>query len=294
LRAVPYLRSHTSYVVRHPRVDGVAVPVMGGRGLRHFWRFEDETFAILATMIDLSPGVFVDIGANIGQTLIKAKSVDASLEYIGFEPSPASYSYTDELIQLNHFENCTLFPVGASDERTVVDLYFAHATDAAATMVSGFWTGKNKKPFRRRILVEPAELLIRQVTRNKVGVIKIDIEGGELEALKGLSTILREDVPPVVMEVLPASCDLDPSFPDTAAGVQLRLERISKLTLLLKDLELIPFRLMPEGVLQKVESFDSEKYVPELTNYLMYPSRSGLSLDEISSKFRDRMTASSV
>jgi FkbM family methyltransferase len=291
LSSIPFVRARATYVVRHPRMRQVAVPVSGGRGLRHFWRFEDETFAILSALIKLSPGVFVDIGANIGQTLVKAKSVDTALEYVGFEPSPASYAYTDELIQLNRFRNCTLIPMGVSDRQGVVELHFSHPTDAAATTVAGFWTGKNRKPYQRRILVERADVMIRKVTTSRVGVVKIDIEGGELEALKGLDSIVAEDMPPIVMEVLPASCDLDASFSDTPAGVQLRLERIAKLGSLLKDLALTPFRLMPNGTLQEVDSFDRKEYVPELTNYLLFPSGSRVSLRDIESGFGERMAA---
>ena len=291
LNSIPFLRTHATYVLRHPRIENVAVPVVGGQGLRHFLRFEDETFAILSVLINLSPGVFVDIGANIGQTLIKAKSVNAALEYVGFEPSPAAYAYTDGLIQLNHFENCTLLPIGVADRRTLVDLFFAHATDAAATIVAGFWTGRNRKPYLRRVLVDRADQLIRQVTSNRVGVVKIDIEGGELEALSGLAGILQDDMPPVVMEVLPASCDLDPAAPDTVAGVRLRLERMAKLSALLREFDLIPLRLMPQGTLQEVDSFDSKQYVPELTNYLLFPSRSRLSIREIASGFAERTAA---
>ena len=48
---------------------------------------------------------FVDIGMNIGQTLLKVRSMDQHIPFIGFEPNPICVSYLYKLIQLNQIEN---------------------------------------------------------------------------------------------------------------------------------------------------------------------------------------------
>lgn len=290
-RRLPYVRNHASYLLKRS-IGGadISIPIINGQGFRHYWRFEIETFAILKSLVKLSPGVFVDIGANIGQTLVKAKAIDRQLPYIGFEPSPICCMYTDALITANNFEHCTLLPVGASDGLAVRQLYYSHSTDAAATTISGFWTGLNRKGFCRSIVVARADLMIRQIFKSKVGVVKIDVEGGELEALQGLESIITEDCPPIVVEILPASCDFDPAQADTKAGVALRLRRMRELVELIAIRQLRSYRLMPDGTLLGTSEFDSETFDPALTNYLLLPTSSPLDIGLISTEYGKAMS----
>jgi len=43
---------------------------------------------LLKKILLLKDGVFIDIGMNLGQTLIKLKCVDPNIRYFGFEPNP--------------------------------------------------------------------------------------------------------------------------------------------------------------------------------------------------------------
>lgn len=300
LRRLSTLPNHFREI-RRVRLDGphlallvgqnrFRIPYAKARGLRHFLRFEEGIFAILKALCALRPGPFIDIGANIGQTLLKIKAIDLDIEYVGFEPSPACCAYLDVLIQRNQLRNCIILPVGAGDKQSILRLYYNHSTDAAATTVSGFWTGGNSKTQTRSILVERADVLIEQVV-DTVGIVKIDVEGGELEALAGLASVITKHSPPILMEILPASCDLDSHNPDSAHSVRLRLDRLSKLTGLFDRLELQPYRLMPDGTLLETREFDSKKYAPEFVNYLLVSRDSSLDLDKLSARFRREIQA---
>lgn len=56
---------------------------------------------ILTSLFKLRSGTFLDIGVNLGLTLIKVKSVNADRNYIGFKPNPACVFYIEELKRIN-------------------------------------------------------------------------------------------------------------------------------------------------------------------------------------------------
>ena len=182
-----------------------------------------------------------------------------------------------------------MLPVGCSDHRGVVSFYYNHATDAAATTVGGFWAGPNSKSLKRSIVVDCADKMIEAAVEGPVSFIKIDVEGGELEVLCGLVDTINRHAPPIMMEILPASCDLDAKDASSIKSVQLRLARIEKLTSLLSSLGLTAFRLMLTGELVSTVEFDSATFDPALTNYLLLPKNSPLHVDEISRVFSGKL-----
>jgi FkbM family methyltransferase len=292
LRRVPYLRSHASYLLEYVIADRrFLIPIMNDQGFRHFWRFEKETFAILKALHIQSPGAFIDVGANIGQTLLKIKAIAPDVEYVGFEPSPACCAYLDLLIRENSLSHCTVFPVGASDKKGMLRLFYNHSTDAAATTVQGFWTGPNAKYHSRSILVDRGDAVVQEINPVKVGMIKIDVEGAELEALSGLRSTIANYGPPIIIEVLPASCDLTTDRADILNGVALRLSRIKQLVALLDAMRLTSYQMRPDGTLLETREFDSKEFDPGLTNYLLVARSSSLDLSRLSADFRRELTS---
>ena len=41
---------------------------------------------------------FIDVGVNVGQTLLKLKSISSEINYLGFEPNPNCVNYLKNLI----------------------------------------------------------------------------------------------------------------------------------------------------------------------------------------------------
>ena len=57
------------------------------------------------------PGVFVDVGANLGQTLGKVLHADRARAYIGFEPQLAACHFVDRFIRDNDLRNAKVLPI---------------------------------------------------------------------------------------------------------------------------------------------------------------------------------------
>lgn len=177
------------------------VPVQGGLEMRI-----DETWMrdLLAELQIGTTGAFVDVGVNLGQTLLAAKSIDPQLTYVGFEPNVTCAAYVRQLVELNGLKGCSLLPVALFDQSRVLRLNSINdgKADSCATVVEDF------RPDRR--VVESHVILgidvnsVDGVLDETVGLIKIDVEGAELAVLRSLRAVIVRDKPQIVLEILPA------------------------------------------------------------------------------------------
>jgi FkbM family methyltransferase len=155
----------------------------------------------LKNYINISEGVFLDIGVNLGQTLLKL-STTKKMEYVGFEPNPHCVSYVNRLIDLNKLKNCKIIPVGLTDWNGVINLQsFGGNTDSAATIMKNY----RPNPIIKEWIVPLFSLdyLENDLALKNISIIKIDVEGSELEVLKGSIKILKKHLPLIVAEILP-------------------------------------------------------------------------------------------
>jgi len=149
----------------------------------------------------LFPGSFVDVGSNIGQTLLFVKHCDPDWDYIGFEPNPISFVVSRQIVDANGLRACCLVPAGLSDRSGLLEMESNFFTDPSASVVSGFRAAGWMKQ-RSYVAVMQGDEALDQIHCNKVGILKIDVEGGELEVLRGLRGRLESSRPLITCEVL--------------------------------------------------------------------------------------------
>jgi FkbM family methyltransferase len=148
---------------------------------------------------------FIDVGMNIGQTLLKVRSVDKSIPYIGFEPNVVCVNYLYKLIRLNRLEGVRIFPVGLDVNSRILTLHADNEFASGASMIKGF--RKNQKiKFEYNVPVFNGDVILQN---EAVGIIKIDVEGFELNVINGIVEIMRIKRPFVICEVLPNYGNLD-------------------------------------------------------------------------------------
>jgi hypothetical protein len=121
----------------------IKVPVLSETGLGNIFDDEpwmDDILSLVGSKI--TSGIFIDVGVNIGQTLLKVKKNFASeIFYIGFEPNPNCVNYCHKLISLNKWgENSAIIPCAISNEAGLIKLY-KYSTgdvDPSASIVKNF------------------------------------------------------------------------------------------------------------------------------------------------------------
>ncbi len=83
------------------------------------------------------PGVLIDVGVNVGQTLLDYVASPSGAGYIGFEPNPCCADGVTSFIRNNALDDAALVPVGLSDRDHVVQLYMRRGpsgADSGATL----------------------------------------------------------------------------------------------------------------------------------------------------------------
>ncbi|MDA7977264.1 MAG: hypothetical protein MPJ50_00680 [Pirellulales bacterium] len=119
------------------------IPLTGGLGDENLQLSEPWMTETLRRALPQCSGVFVDVGVNLGQTLIKLKCLEPERNYLGFEPNPACVSYVNRLIAANDYRGARLIPAGLFDANTVLELeLYGGEVNSAASLVEGFRPAK--------------------------------------------------------------------------------------------------------------------------------------------------------
>lgn len=218
-------------------------------------------------------GTFFDVGVNVGQTLVDYKLTHPAGCYIGFEPNPLCVAYVSELIRSNSLHGSRVVPVGLSDRAGVLPLY----THKGKSFDGSASTKSDVRP-SDELDVQYIPCFALDDIYDSVGVpvaptfIKIDVEGAELEALKGMVGLLGEHRPMILCEVL----NVHPSADRERAH-----ERNSEMMTLLRGADYIVRRVLKSDDdrqmigTQEVEEFSSEYWNEEsikLCDYLFVPA----------------------
>jgi FkbM family methyltransferase len=179
------------------------VPVLGGLGYENLCSHEPWMEALLAKLLPMCPGAFLDVGANLGQTLIKAKSLAPDRVVVAVEPNPICLFYLEMLVRANRYRDCWIIPSGLSKEHSLAKLFFFDDSiaDASASMIDGF-RAENISGSRIIGTCTYPELS-HALGRDDFGLIKIDVEGAEWEVLQSLAGLLASRRPILLLEILP-------------------------------------------------------------------------------------------
>lgn len=156
----------------------------------------------------LKPGaVFLDVGAHIGYFSLRAsKEVGASGRVLSFEPNPETVAALRANVEANHLANITVLPIACTDQATELTLYAAgHINTGASSLArrnADVDAGEAPRAFQVR--GRPIDDVVREMNLSRVDAVKIDVEGAELQVLRGAAGTLRRFHPKVVLEVVPS------------------------------------------------------------------------------------------
>ena len=150
-----------------------------------------EEFRIYQQLIGSQDIVF-DVGSNVGIHTIFLSRVVKKGRLYSFEPVPQTYQVLLNTIELNRVKNIKTFNVAISDKNghTMIN-DFGVERSAWSSIGSSDYEGR---PAEQQVLVDTIMLdgFCEQHRISTVNYIKIDVEGHELEVLKGARGLLSE------------------------------------------------------------------------------------------------------
>jgi FkbM family methyltransferase len=127
--------------------------------------------------------ICVDIGANVGLYTCLAASLGKPV--IAIEPHPRNLDLLHRNLAANGFTSVEVLPLGLSDQIGTKPLY---GTGGCASFAPG-WAGSSAKRFRS-VQVSTLDSIVAGLPRDGPILIKMDVEGLELDVLGGASTTL--------------------------------------------------------------------------------------------------------
>ena len=134
---------------------------------------------------------FVDVGANFGwYTCIFSQLANNNGKVIAIEPSPDNLKYLEKNIEENNLRNIFLEKVAVGEKEENLLLYKALNTNPGAHSLIKDTPFQGKEGITYPVKVKSLDSILFNV--NKINLMKMDIEGYEISALKGgLDTLKR-------------------------------------------------------------------------------------------------------
>ena len=177
-----------------------------GRELLIRGTWEEDTWEVITS--HLPPGAtFVDVGAHIGYYSTKAGNlVGPAGRVVAIEPNPESIQRLRANLALNALtDRVIVCPFAVFEKRSTLQLYLSnrfHSTMASLSRANADATPEGSDRGFVNVPALPLDDILESLDLSRVDVIKIDVEGAELSALRGTTKTLARYRPVLVVEVI--------------------------------------------------------------------------------------------
>jgi FkbM family methyltransferase len=203
-RALKVLLRHTAPLPREPcitltqsgqrlLVDPRREPIID-RQIYLFGVYEAATLAVMSDLLMPGDGV-LDVGANIGlMTVHAARLVGPAGMVIALEPALRPLEFLQTNVELNELRNVRIVRKGAGAAAARTGLFHdARVGSGGSTLLE-----TSGRPPDELVEVETIDVILAEIPHPALRFMKLDVEGFELEALRGASGLLTGDQPPII------------------------------------------------------------------------------------------------
>jgi len=154
---------------------------------------DEKEYALLDTLLRAGDWA-LDVGANVGHyTKRMAELVGPSGRVIALEPVPDTFSLLAANARLFAHANVSLLNIAASDRLAVADMQIPRF---ASGLSNYYQASLGAGPGGVAVLTLP----IDELSLPTVRLVKIDVEGHELPALRGMRELIQRDHPVLIIE----------------------------------------------------------------------------------------------
>ncbi|HOW10425.1 MAG TPA: FkbM family methyltransferase [Bacteroidales bacterium] len=159
---------------------------------------DQESYKTDAFLKYFTPGsIFFDIGAHIGYySAIGAMLNDGKGHVYSFEPRPMNAGFFRKHMKKNGFTNVTLFEAAVGEKDGFVQFDTAH----------GSATGRVSSDGDLKVKQVSIDRMVGDGELPSPDFIKIDVEGGEIDVLKGLTGVVAKCRPRLIIATHNPEC----------------------------------------------------------------------------------------
>ena len=155
----------------------------------------------------LGPGdVCLDVGAHIGYyTLLASRLVGRDGHVYAFEPSQPNYEALSTNLSRNGVDNVTALQVAVGPAAGRATLFEGPGTNSGgATLRRDLAERRPVRPQKLEVEVRPIAAAVPERELARIRVVKIDVEGSELEVLRSMTPVFEAGAPlAVFLELTP-------------------------------------------------------------------------------------------
>ncbi len=188
--------------VRNAVVDGInlKLDVSDTVGHSNYFSVDEPAHKLLFKFVQ--PGMTaIDIGANIGATTLNlAKKVGSHGKVFSFEPSPYNFSQASINISLNNFSNIVLINQGLGNKKTTANLYNVNTNNRGMQRLLKD-SAENNLYDKTEVEIDTLDTSMQKYNVTNPSIIKIDVEGYELNVLKGGIETIKKYKPALFIEL---------------------------------------------------------------------------------------------
>ena len=155
-------------------------------------RYDKQTKRIMQIVLE-DESTFIDVGSHKGEVLELALKISKKGKHFAFEPIPNLFHKLND----KYGSKCEVLNYGLSDQKKQSS--FQHVTTNPA------YSGIKMRTYPKDEQVETIQIQLETLDNqlkqhDRVDMIKIDVEGAELEVLKGAKKIIEKFHPIIVFE----------------------------------------------------------------------------------------------
>ena len=178
-----------------------------------YWmrRPHEDDFRALALLNFSSPPTLVDVGGNVGQSVLSLYTIFPDAKVVSFEPNPAVFRKLQRLTK--KFPQLTVIPNGLSNETGEAELFIPSYNGRALSGLASFdyESAKGYLSEEHVARFDPNKLTVtsKRVTLARLDdwelepdFIKIDVQGLEYQVLAGGLETIRRYRPVIMAETI--------------------------------------------------------------------------------------------
>jgi len=162
-----------------------------------YFGFKDRSHEKLMSLVKAGDTV-LDVGTNYGSTILQfAKIITENGRAYGFEPDPVNFAICVKNLGLNNFHHISVENIGLGREEGELTLVVNTESNRGMNRV-GVPVGGQEW---HKVEMCRLDKWVQQNEIDKIDLIKIDVEGFEMEVLSGAARVLQMFSPDLFIEL---------------------------------------------------------------------------------------------
>jgi FkbM family methyltransferase len=144
-------------------------------------------------IIGSDAGIILDVGSHTGESTLEYLLHFPRARVFSFEPDATNFAACSNAIA-NHRQRCSLHAVALSDSNGCAHFHVNSHSGTHSLLAIGaqeYWAGPAHEVEKVSVETRTLDSFVAEQAISMIDILKMDIQGGELSALKGAQSLLE-------------------------------------------------------------------------------------------------------